>query len=196
MNRFTAAFWEEKYKTHQTGWDTGGPTTPFLEFFKTLDNPDIKILIPGCGRGYEGELLHTLGFKNVFLLDVTESAQQEFLNRVPSFPKENFMVGDFFDLNNTYDLILEQTFFCALEPSFRPQYAEKMSRLLIPGGQLVGLLFTFPLTKVGPPFGGSIEEYQSYFEPYFQIKTLETCTNSIKPRQGNEAFIRFIKPAN
>jgi thiopurine S-methyltransferase len=195
MNRFTTAYWEEKYAAQQTGWDTGGPATPFVEFFKSLSNKDLSILIPGCGRGYEGELLHTLGFKNVFLLDVTEAARQDFLARVPTFPAENFVVGDFFTHNHSYDLILEQTFFCALEPALRPRYAQKMHELLKPAGQLVGVLFTFPLTDVGPPFGGSTDEYRTYFELLFTIKTLEACSNSIAPRLGNEVFIRLIKAA-
>lgn len=196
MNRFTTTYWEERYQAHRTGWDAGTSTTPFVEFFKKLSDPELKILIPGCGRAYEGELLHTLGFKNVVLLDVSPTARLEFLQRVPTFPIENYVLGDFFSHQGSYDLILEQTFFCALEPTLRPKYAEKMAELLVPGGQLVGLLFTFPLTESGPPFGGRITEYRCYFEPYFELKILEPCKNSIKPRMGNEAFFHLLKPAN
>ena len=194
MNRFIAEYWEDRYQHHQTGWDTGKPTTPFVEFFKTLDDKNQRILIPGCGHAYEGELLHKLGFKQVILLDLSETAKAEFLERVPGFPAENYLIGDFFAHTNCYDLILEQTFFCALEPELRPKYAQKMNTLLKPGGRLVGLLFTFPLTESGPPFGGSIKEYQQYFEPLFTILKMESCYNSIKPRLGNEVFINLQKP--
>jgi len=68
-----------------------------------------------------------------------------------------------------------------------------MQALLSPKGKLVGLLFQFPLTESGPPFGGSKEEYLNLFSPYFEIKTLDVAYNSIKPRQGNELFFIFTK---
>jgi len=127
-------------------------------------------------------------------LDVSPLAKTEFLRRVPDFPQENFLLGDFFGHSGSYDLILEQTLFCALEPNLRPKYAAKMFALLKPGGKLQGLLFNFTLTEVGPPFGGSTAEYRGYFAPFFNIKQLEPCHNSIKPRMGNELFIDLEKP--
>ncbi len=73
----------------------------------------------------------------------------------------------------------------------RKQYVEKMFQLLKPNGKLAGLLFDFPLTESGPPFGGSVEEYNAIFSKYFKIKTLQRATNSIKERQGKELFFIF-----
>ena len=93
----------------------------------------------------------------------------------------------------TFDLILEQTFFCALDPNLRKSYVSKMEKMLNPNGKVSGLLFNFPLTEVGPPFGGSIEEYQKLFSGKFKIKTLEKAHNSIKPRADKELFFIFEK---
>ncbi|MDX1327998.1 MAG: SAM-dependent methyltransferase, partial [Arenibacter sp.] len=90
-----------------------------------------------------------------------------------------------------FDLILEQTFFCALDPDLRPQYVHKMKQLLKPTGKLVGLLFTFPLTESGPPYGGSPEEYKALFGDHFNFKVLEVAYNSIKPRANKELFFIF-----
>ena len=68
-----------------------------------------------------------------------------------------------------------------------------MNQLLNTKGKLIGLLFNFELTKDGPPFGGSKDEYISYFSKYFKIKTIETSYNSIKPRQDRELFFIFEK---
>ncbi|MDX1334071.1 MAG: SAM-dependent methyltransferase, partial [Robiginitalea sp.] len=101
---------------------------------------------------------------------------------------------DFFEFNEgPFDLVLEHTFFCALPPDLRPQYAEKMAGLLKKGGKLAGLLFDFPLTEEGPPFGGSREEYLRLFEPFFEIRILEEARNSIPPRAGRELFFIFEK---
>jgi len=187
------SFWEERYKNQSTGWDLGAVSEPLKVYINSLQDNSISILIPGAGNSYEAEYLHSKEFKNVDVIDIAAQPLKNFQIRVPEFPQENLIQTNFFDWTNTYDLILEQTFFCALDPALRPAYAKKMSELLNPKGKLVGVLFDFPLTKVGPPFGGSQEEYLSYFEPYFEIKRMERCYNSIKPRAGNELFIIFEK---
>ena len=68
-----------------------------------------------------------------------------------------------------------------------------MFDLLNKNGKLIGLLFDFELTKEGPPFGGSEDEYTNYFVKLFYIKTLEKAYNSIKPRQDRELFFIFEK---
>jgi len=75
----------------------------------------------------------------------------------------------------------------------RDNYVKKMSKIIKPNGKIAGLLFQFPLTEKGPPFGGSKQEYIKRFSPYFELKTLETAYNSIKPRVKNELFIIFEK---
>ncbi len=187
-------FWENKYANQETGWDTGGITEPLKTYIDSLKNKEISILIPGAGNGYEAEYLHQNGFKKVDVIDLASRPLLNLKSRVQDFPDSQLIQSDFFELDKKYDLILEQTFFCALDPVFRPVYAKKMSELLNSGGKLVGVLFDFALSETGPPFGGSREEYLSYFEPYFNIKTLEKCYNSIKPRMGNELFIIFEKP--
>ncbi|MCK5638563.1 MAG: SAM-dependent methyltransferase, partial [Flavobacteriaceae bacterium] len=86
-----------------------------------------------------------------------------------------------------------QTFFCSLSPELRSNYVEKMASLLNDNGKLIGLLFDFPLTEEGPPYGGSLSEYMNSFSKEFNTITLERCYNSIKPRDGRELFIIFEK---
>jgi len=71
-----------------------------------------------------------------------------------------------------------------------------MHSLLHSGGSIIGVLFNFPLSDEGPPFGGSVSEYKKLFSTKFVIKVLEPCYNSIKPRHGNELFIIFEKKKN
>jgi methyl halide transferase len=95
---------------------------------------------------------------------------------------------DFFDLQGSFDLIVEQTFFCALDPSLRTRYVQKCRELLAPEGKLAGLLFDREF-KGGPPFGGSALEYRELFSRELEIKTLDRCHNSVGPRAGHEIFI-------
>ena len=183
-------YWEERYQKGETGWDAGKITTPIKEYIDQLTNKNLKILIPGAGNGYEFDYLIEKGFKNVYVIDIAETPLENIKKRKPEFAT-HLLHADFFSLETKFDLILEQTFFCALPPEMRPQYIEKMASILNPKGKLAGLLFDFPLTSEGPPFGGSKEEYINRFAPKFEIKKLERSYNSIKPRENKELFFIF-----
>ena len=186
-------FWDLRYQNNEIGWDIGYISTPLKKYIDQLTDKNIKILIPGGGNSYEAEYLHNLGFKNVFVVDISTTALTNLKNRVPDFPKNHLINIDFFKLNNSFDLILEQTFFCSLTPKLRDNYVLKMNQILRPNGKLVGLLFNIPLNKDRPPFGGTKKEYLSYFKTYFKIEIMELSYNSISERTNNELFIKLIK---
>ncbi len=184
-------FWDSRYQSKNTGWDIGYISTPLKDYFDQLTNKNLKILIPGGGNSYEAEYLHKNGFTNVYVIDLSKTALDNLQKRIPSFPQNHLIHSNFFDLKENFDLIIEQTFFCALNPDLRPKYASKMKDLLVVNGKLIGLLFNIPLNDNHPPFGGNRKEYKSYFEPYFYIKIMDTAYNSIPERYGNELFIKL-----
>jgi len=187
-------YWENKYQNKDTGWDIGHISPPLKKYIQQLKDKNIKILVPGAGKGYEAMYLHELGFTNVYVIDFARQALDHIKVCSPSFPENHLIQEDFFNVElNAFDLILEQTFFCALNPALRNKYAHKMHEILASKGKLVGLYFNFPLTEKGPPFGGSKEEYKKLFSPLFNIKVLEKASNSILPRAGNELFFIFEK---
>jgi methyl halide transferase len=186
-------YWENRYQNNEIGWDVGAITTPIKDYFDQISDKSLKILIPGAGNSYEFEYLINSGFENVAVLDFARNPLENIKKRLPSVADEQLIASDFFEHNNQYDIIIEQTFFCAVEPQLRKKYVAKMTSLLQPKGKLIGLLFQFPLTQVGPPFGGSKEEYLQLFQNDFTIKKLETAYNSISPRKENELFFIFTK---
>jgi SAM-dependent methyltransferase len=185
-------FWDNRYKSKETGWDIGNISTPLKDYIDQLNNKDISILIPGCGNAYEAAYLLEHGFTNITLVDISpllvDAVKEKFsmyLNK-----QLNVVCADFFNLEGNFDLVLEQTFFCALDPSFRKKYVDKMHEILKPGGKIAGVLFNRDF-EGGPPFGGSATEYQNLFSGKFEIKTMDVCYNSIAQRKGNEVFIIF-----
>ncbi len=186
-------YWENKYKDGETHWNIGYVSTPLKEYADSLEDKTIKVLIPGAGNAYEAEYLHSLGFNNVYVLEISSPAIENFKKRVPDFPAEHIIEGDFFTHTGKYDLILEQTFFCAIERKRRKEYAVKMRDLLNEGGKLAGLLFGHEFGKDEPPFGGTKEEYESIFSEYFIIDEMEVARNSIKPREGRELFFELTR---
>lgn len=186
MEILNDTFWSERYKLNQTGWDIGMASPALTHYLDQWKNKNARILIPGCGNAYEAVHLINKGFSNITLLDISEVLIQSLRKNFDHTPVSLLHV-DFFEHEGQYDLILEQTFFCALHPSLRKRYAEKMNELLAPGGTLAGVLFNKQF-EGGPPFGGDQQEYQHLFQKYFKIKTLEICNNSIPPRTNTEVF--------
>ena len=138
-------YWDDRYIADEIGWDIGYISTPIKEYIDQIKNKKTDILIPGCGNAYEGEYLIDQGFENPHLIDFSKEAITNFKKRVPHFPASNIYLEDFFQHNEKYDLIIEQTFFSALHPSQRNKYVKKMHAILKPKGKLVGLLFGIEL---------------------------------------------------
>jgi methyl halide transferase len=132
------------------------------------------------------------GFTNVTVIDIAPTLVENLRSKFKGNCAINIILGNFFNHQGEYDLILEQTFFCALEPNLRNEYVSKMYELLSSTGTLVGLLFNRTF-KGGPPFGGDREEYEKLFAEYFKKVKLEVCHNSIKPRANSELFIEIAK---
>ena len=186
-------FWTRRYEDGSTGWDIGSVSRPIDQYLCQIENKNLDILVPGGGNAYEVARAWELGLKNVSLLDISDYPIKKFLERNPDFPRDQVYHEDFFEHQGQYDLILEQTFFCALDPELRNSYAQKIHQLLKPGGKLVGVLFNREFEKPGPPFGGHKELYRPFFQPYFKFCAFEECFNSISPRRGAELWINLQK---
>ncbi len=187
-------FWQRKWEDNKTGWDIGYAAPPIAEYIDSLTDKNLQILIPGAGNGYEAEYLHKKGFRNVYMMDIAQKPLENFKARVPDFPGEHLLNENFFKHTGEYDLIIEQTFFIAIDPALRGEYVKKMKELLKPGGHLAGLLiFKDEPSPGGPPYVDTKEEYYKYFEGELDIWKYEIAENSIKPRAGWEVFIDMVK---
>ncbi len=140
-------YWQSRYENNETGWDAGKITTPLKEYIDQIEDKNLKILIPGAGNGYELDYFLSKGFKNVFVVDFAETPLQNIKKRIPELPDSQLIKSDFFKLDGTYDLILEQTFFCALAPELREKYVSKMHSLLSKNGKTVRIAVRFPVNR-------------------------------------------------
>ncbi len=184
-------YWDFRYLHEQTGWDIGHVSTPLKEYFDQLNNKHIRILIPGGGNSYEAKYLVQQGFTDITIVDISPVLTKR-LSATLNQQEITIFTKDFFELDGEFDLIVEQTFFCALDPTLRNKYVEKIKNLLSGCGKLVGLLFNIDFVT-NPPFGGNIEKYRQLFSSGLRIKIMESCTNSIPARAGNELFFIIEK---
>lgn len=186
-------YWEERWENQLTGWDIGYSSPAIEEYILQYPNKEASILIPGCGNAYEVEFLWNLGFTNITILDISTTAVQILRDKYQNKKGVTVICEDFFNHQGKYDLIIEQTFFCALRPELRPEYVKKMRELLDEGGRIVGVLLNRNFEKDGPPFGGSVLEYQNLFNNDFNVQKMEECYNSIPSRKGSEIFLNLKK---
>ncbi len=156
--------WESRYQTGSTGWDRG-TTSANLNYW--LDNnllEPCRILIPGCGNGYEVMSLAKLGF-DVVAIDIAPSAIN---NLQAMLDKENLtadlVLGDFFTWapDNKFDAIFEQTSLCALPPTEWKEYESQLYNWLKPQGNIFAQ-FMQTGREGGPPFHCELNDMNTLF---------------------------------
>ncbi len=197
-NELSAAAWEERYLQGDIPWDLATPTPEFVRLAKEPWFPKKgKALVPGGGRGHDAIWLASLGLE-VDLVDFAPSALNAALELAKKNPIHVYR-RNFFDLPETsyhqeaYDLLLEYTFFCAIDPKLREKYVKTVHALLKPGGIAICLFFPLVSEKAGPPFLVSREEVKKLFTPFFDCRWEEPQI-SVKPRAGREFLGIFTKP--
>jgi thiopurine S-methyltransferase len=185
-------YWSNRYINKSTGWELGNISRPLKDYIDQLEDKTIQILIPGAGNAYEAEYLFNQGFKNTFIIDVSEIPLNNFKIRVPEFSEDQIINDDFFNHQGHYDLILEQTFMCSFPPieNRREMYVTQMKQLLKPNGKLAGVWFKMPFSGdyEKRPFGITEEEFHALFKPHFNFKTFNPAYNSVPSRDGLEHF--------
>lgn len=185
-------YWTQRYLDRNTPWKLNHASAPLVYLINQITDKNASILIPGAGNSREAIYLLEQGFSNVHVLDIAEPALENLKNEIES-NGITFHLENFFEHQGLYDVILEQTFFCALESRFRESYPKKCHDLLKKDGSLKGVMFQFDSDRKEPPYGGNAEEYRKLFSPFFDIKLMENCKISEPDRLGKELLIDFQK---
>ncbi len=188
-------FWEVLYRADTTGWELGRASPPLADYFASTSPAGLRVLVVGCGRGHEARMLANLGAK-VTAIDIAPSAIAQ-AQAIPNQQPVDFRLADVFDLRGqepAFDLIIEHTCFCAIDPARRDEYVTAVADALVPGGTLIGIFFAHG-REGGPPFTTSAKEIRERFGQRFIIDTLATAEGSVITRRGDELFGRLIRRA-
>jgi len=191
--------WQRHYEENDLGWDLGQVAPPFVKLWQEEKLPLGKVLVPGCGRGHEVVFLAENGF-DVTAIDFSSGAVTYLKNALKKRNLEGRILHqDFFRLDEShegvYDLVLEQTFFCAISPKQRRDYVLNVSRILKPGGILVGLFYHTD-EQGGPPYNTTREDIEMHFSKKFEIQELDKTSLSAEQRKDKEWLGILKKPEN
>ena len=182
-----AEFWDTRFRDGVTPWDAGGVPVKLRQWWRAR-SPAQKVLIPGCGTGYEVRWFAEKGH-NVLGIDFSDQAIEaarralgRFANRVRK--------ADFFTLpEGPFDLVYERAFLCALPRALWPEWGRRMAELVRPGGELAGFFYVDDNQR-GPPFGTSRDELNRLLAGAFALTDQQTLPpeDSIPVFKGKEIW--------
>lgn len=188
---FVPEFWDSLYRKQETGWDIARPAPPLVSLLSRLSLPPCDVVVLGCGRGHEVAHLAACGHRATGVDFATSAvlAARDALEAADHGAE--VLEADVFDLAHThrgsFDLAVEHTCFCAIDPCRRQEYVQVIHEILRPGGRLAALFYENPSAPQGPPpFPASRSEIVDLFSPVFAIESLEVPLDSIERRAGKE----------
>jgi SAM-dependent methyltransferase len=160
-------FWDTRFRGGVTPWDAGR-VPPALEAWLGARRERLRVLVPGCGSGYEVHAFHARGHE-VLAIDFSDAALEaaaRVLGELAPLARKD----DFFGLAAApFDLLYERAFLCALPRRVWRDWARRMAELVRPGGLLAGLFYLCDNER-GPPFGTSTAELRALLEPAFALE--------------------------
>jgi len=174
-----AAYWEGRYQEGTDRWDLGEPAAVLVDLLESQWAPPRgRVAFPGCGAGHDLRHWRDKGY---------DATGFDFAIQPPGLPVEAidvFTLGDRYP--NHFDVVVEYTCYCAIEPARRPDYAAAMRTALKPGGILVALLFPVGDKEGGPPFAVAESEIVTVLGAGLDLLHCETPTQSAEGREGRE----------
>lgn len=194
--------WQRAWKEGTTPWDEGQSPPALLRLLEEERIPTGRVFVPGCGAGYD---LATLAHRDreVIGLDLSDDARSAFVDANSDLPgRVTYEVGDFFAYapSDGFDFVWDYTFFCALDPPQRAEWATVMTRLLKSNGLLATLLFphadSIPDTA-GPPWPINTDLVRGFLGGSFELLEETEVDRTHPGREGKErlALWRRRRPA-
>ena len=179
-------FWEKRFRENFTPWDAGGVPAD-LERFLRSEPRGLRVLIPGCGSGYEVRAFAGAGH-DVLAVDFAPAAVER-AREILGTLSERVRLADFFeaDFGTPYDLVYERAFLCSLPRALRPRYVRRALELLSPHGTLAGFFF-FEDGERGPPFGLKPGELEALLGAGFEQTADVAVHDSIPIFAGKERW--------
>ena len=185
-------FWQSRYVSGRTPWDAGGVPAALTRWLARSTRTG-RVLIPGCGSGYELKAFHDAGW-DVVALDYTPAAVERARRSLGALG-DRVLLADFFthDFGPTrFEVVYERTFLCAIPPNRWPRYVERMRELLVADGRLVGF-FLFGKEDNPPPYPLTREIQKNLFENDFRLKADEEVPDSLPLFAGRERWQVWAK---
>ena len=168
-------------------WDFRGVPRALTTWLKTADTRG-RVLIPGCGSGYEVKAFQDAGW-DVLAIDYSPAAVDHAKAALGALA-DKVMFADFFAHDfggRKFDVIYERIFLCSLPPERWPTYARRIAELLAEHGLVVGF-FLYGNEEEPPPYPMTEQAAQSLLGEKFVRLADEAVTDSLSVFAGRERW--------
>ncbi|MGB1698692.1 MAG: methyltransferase domain-containing protein [Nannocystaceae bacterium] len=195
--------WNTRYEEGRTGWDLGtAPPSLLREIAAAMERHaargverPLRVLVPGCGRGHDalawaqaGAEVVGLDFAALAVAEATKLAAETGL--IVRYLEANVLALDP-SLHGAFDVVWEQTCFCAIPREARRAYAISMTHALDQGGEFVGVFWNHG-NEGGPPFDVTAAHVREAFQGLLEERALEAVADSI-PARNPEFIMRLAR---
>jgi SAM-dependent methyltransferase len=184
-------FWDSRYRVGRMPWDFNGVPRDLSTYLQSVEPG--RVLIPGCGSGYEVRAFHERGW-NVLAIDYSPAAVLRARQGLDALA-DKILLADVFDYDcrgQKFDMIYERTFLCSLSPDIWPKYAQRMADLLADGGRLIGFFF-YGQEDEPPPYPLTETEAQQLLGKKFARTADAPVTDSLPLFAGRERWQVWTK---
>ena len=179
-------FWDTRFRGGSTPWDAAGVPLQLKTWIK--GRAARRVLIPGCGSGYEVRLFAERG-DDVLAIDFSAAAVAAARKELGALAR-HVVQRDFFEFESQpFDLVYERAFLCALPRRLWPQWAARVAELVRPDGELAGF-FYLDDNERGPPFGVAPHALRGLRENAFELREEQAIpqAQSIPVFKGKEVW--------
>lgn len=183
-------FWHQRWESGQTAFHLPHPNPLLTRWWPTLHAATgTPVLVPLCGKSQDLAWLAEQGHP-VTGVELSPLAVVAFFTErgvVPTTGESGpfrslsaegitLLNGDFFDLPaEPFLAVYDRASIIALPPDMRRRYAEKLTQLVAPGGEVLLVSTDFSQeAKPGPPHAVSAAELQALYGASFEVHLLAT----------------------
>lgn len=167
----TKDFWDQRFAAGDTPWDRGASSPQLRTWIGSGLLKPCRILVPGCGSGYEVVELALAGFEVVGLDYSDRAIARAHQNLKDAGVDAALVQADALTWrpNRPFDAVYEQTALCALYPDVWREYADQLYRWIAPGGRLFALFVQLLRPDAssgsiqGPPYHCDINAMRALF---------------------------------
>lgn len=184
--------WSKVYRQESTpGWDLGGPAEALKDMMPRLKITRCRVLVLGCGDGHDAAFFAQAGHF-VTAVDISPLAIERAKKLYGHMENITFVEADLFklprEMDGAFDIVFEQTCYCAINPTRRQELVKVWNRVLTTEGHLMGVFFAME-KRQGPPFGGSEWELRQRLKSSYLPIFWGRWQASVPRRQGKEFFV-------
>ena len=185
--------WGARYAEGFTPWDVGFPHPELVARLEKGWPDKGRALVPGCGLGHDARARAEAGW-HVIAVDFAPDLEDMVAERLRPFGGE-FMRADALklELDEPVDLIFDHTFYCAIDPSRRPEHGQMVERLLRPGGTYAAIVTPKGEPVEGPPWGMKPAHITENLAFDFEVVADEPTSHAVPRRAGREGWFELLR---